>query len=539
MQGGVAPGPEAATVAAPVDAGAAAGAPAGPGPQAQTGPAVVPDAGAPAGGGLGAIAGPGAETAPVQLGDGGAASPGAGPGPGAGTRPGRPGRGEGRGDGTPGRGGEGGQQAVDKGQRRAEAEAAINGTLGRLGGQLDRFAGQRGQVLGRLDAARKGAVEQLRSATGSEIASVRQHVAAAAERLQVRAAGARQAIDASWSASIGRLRTGAEGARARILADSQAALADLEARTEAQVGQVRAHYAGLEGSLRSLAAGGAQQAKSVGEGWYHRYTDGVPDKKDNFWDGNLTYRRAQARGKAARAVSSSYADRIREVAPNLLGQARQQMPADLAQIRQAATAARQHILSQRQAALAQLEQGVHAAMQAAQAQRQAQLEALAQGTHAALGQLREAGAQRVEGLRHAGTEGVRMINERATTTRSQLDEAMHGVHGEATAALGMLRERLQGAPPPDIDALSRRLATFEAEAASRLEGAGQRILEGVTGFEQAVGRGGTLGADHLKKQAAAAQQAFQSQTAAVQQRFAELEGRARGGAEKFSTQGEA
>ncbi|WP_437723470.1 eCIS core domain-containing protein [Sorangium sp. So ce861] len=342
------------------------------------------------------------------------------------------------------------------------------------------------QVPARLGAALSRVKARIDGACLREKQAIAGHFAAARAAARRDAAAARTAVDTQFVTTTVQIMAAtmrAIVAIERLRSATQGSVNTAENTQIAAIGQI---VTSSQESLRGVGQARGAQAWQRGQEHWRRYHTGRIDRKDSFFDGYLTDRRAEARKRAALDTAGGYRESfVTEAAAQAdqFGRGKQRACAAAAR---AALSARGSVDEQARALQRTLGEGMASAVADA-AQLRAQLH----------GQIARALARQMMALAREEHAQKQAANDAAYVQKVAGEQAAHGAAaqllrsaadaGDAIAqALGDARGSLDGSDAPASDEMraasadARRgladgLATLRATVGNHLDGAEQSL----------------------------------------------------------------
>jgi hypothetical protein len=362
----------------------------------------------------------------------------------------------------------------------AAAEAAISRARLEVPGRLGGAAEQSKAVIG-------ASIEGTKTQISTRIASARAEVAALA-------AGTRAQIDAAHTSTLATIDAETLGATGRLHAAFAAAMPQVDAQETAGLGTVNTKYRDSWNRHRDIGIAHGERARARGAEYAAMFrkpkgSGGCKiNKKDGFWAGYLTDRRAEASAKASEETAAGYAKQLERSARENADTAMQGRTRDRCAVIGGARRTRATLEDQLDRLLTALQAGREGARTAADATRAQLLASVDQAEQGALaGLTTQEHAQRQAAndagyLQQATVEA--QAHAAAATLRQAVAQAVQGLQSSLTAAAG----RLSRLPAPDDEApLAVAAATAEERITDALATVSTKVDEGLATAEAELG----------------------------------------------------
>lgn len=425
-----------------------------------------------------------------------------------------------------------GAVAFADGETAAEAGALVNGFLASINARAAALSASGTAIAAEYRATAAATAGQIRAAGQERTAAVTGHVAQLATAAQTDAESASAAVLTRRDAAKAAVTAATAGAREKLEAGYKASLAAIDARLAAHLAEIDAKYAAADTTFRATGKTVGAEALPTGTQMAEAYMVGVKDESDGFWDGPLTFNRAKARRDTALEMSAAYQKSLVDEADKQADQAQAGRARDIASAEATAAQARTSLAQQHTTSLATVEQANTEALQRADDAYAALTATIDQGRTGGQSMLGGLETTLAANIRSAAEAQAAQVEHQAallvSATTQKFSEAVQGL----LAISAQVSAVLQGAPAPDIGALSAGLAeatvqvdaglaVFEAEVvqdkavgAEKLAQAGQASVTGLgastqQGMDAATSSGTDLGST-VQNVAGAGEDAFGS-----------------------------
>jgi hypothetical protein len=418
------------------------------------------------------------------------------------------------------------------GERAAEAGALVSEFLASISARAAALSATGTAIAEEYRGTAEATAGRIRAAAQERTVAVTGHVAQLATAAQSDAESASAAVLARRDAAKATVAVTTAGAREKLEAGYNTSLAAIDVRLATHLAEIDAKYAAGDAKFRTSGKTAGDEAVATGTRMAAAYMDGVKDESDGFWDGPLTYNRAKARRDTAREMSAAYQKGLAGEADKQADQAQAGRSRDIAAAQTTATQARTALTRQHASSLATVEQANTEALRRADEAYAALSATIAEGRaggQSMLGGLETTLAANIRSAAEAqAAEVEHQAAQLVSATAQKFSEAVQGL-----LAIGaQVSAVLQGAPAPDVGALSAGLAeataqmdaglaVFEAQVvqgkamgAEKLAQAGQTVVTGLgastqQGLDAATSGGADLGST-VQNVAGAAEDAFGS-----------------------------
>ena len=418
------------------------------------------------------------------------------------------------------------------GETAAEAGALVSEFLASISARAAAMAATGTAIAGEYRATAAATAGQIRAAAQERTVAVTGHVAQLATAAQTDAESASAAVLARRDAAKAAVAAATAGAREKLEAGYHTSLAAIDARLATHLAEIDTKYAAGDAKFRASGRTVGDEAVATGTQLAEAYMVDVKDESDGFWDGPLTYNRAKARRDTAREMSAAYQKGLAGEADKQADQAQAGRTRDIAAAQSTAAQARTALTQQHASSLATVEQANTETLRRADDAYAALTATISQGRaggQSMLGGLETTLAANITSAAEAqAAEVEHQAALLVSATAQNFSEAVQGL-----LAIGaQVSAVLQGAPAPDVGALSAGLAeattqmdaglaVFEAQvvqakamSAETLAQAGQTVVTGLgastqQGLDAATSGGADLGST-VQNVAGAGEDAFGS-----------------------------
>ncbi|HEX8723128.1 MAG TPA: DUF4157 domain-containing protein [Pyrinomonadaceae bacterium] len=379
----------------------------------------------------------------------------------------------------------GGSEADER--QRAEASGALREFLAagaqRLSDALD-FA--REVIPERVGAAAEAAKAAIEGAAASNAAELQARIAAARAAAEAQAGAARGAIEAAHAATVASIQAETNSTLDALDSEHNAAVEQITPLEEAQITNLSTVYADGNTAYMNVKPRIRQAANEKGDYWYQQYEGCKIHRKDNWYDGHLTDRKAEARQEAARSVAKSYADSFDEEVDKQAAEGAKGLPTDQERVHAAATRAREALDSQYRAAVQTLLSTQTQSLSSADSTRTRMLDSVESALASTLTSLDQQEESQLRAI-----EDQRYLQQ--VTAEQTAHAAAASLQGNILRAAASLRDALRSVPAtlaqgpaPDPEALRRVLGRATATVDARLGDLYGQIGGGLSGVEGSI-----------------------------------------------------
>jgi len=336
----------------------------------------------------------------------------------------------------------------------------------------------------------------------------------------------------------------AESARAAVIAQHDAMIAPMQAQTEAAIVMLVGEHASATEQIDTLETDGldristlyadsreAHEQKGVtvggeaiarGEEYVNAYEQFKIHRKDGFWAGYLTDRRAEAQQKAAREVAKGYKKSLEKAAKQQARAAMQGRSKDRCGLIAAARRARGTLDAQLDALIPALESGLEQAMQAAAASRDQLLGSIDDALSGTLRTLAEQERSQRQAADDTGYLQQVAIEQAAHAAAASVQTSVSQAVVSIDQALREVRGAFVGSVALEPQSLQPLLARMSTAFGGGIEGLLERAEEGIVLAETSLGQTGARAltalagvADSSDEQATAVSEGFSGSIGAL------------------------
>jgi hypothetical protein len=389
------------------------------------------------------------------------------------------------------------------------------------------------EVPARLGGLAEAVKAGIATAVAAEKAAISARIAAARGRALSEAASARQQVHAGYAATVATIHAETAAALAALPAAHAGALGAIDTRETSGLATVNALYAASRTAHEAKGTLVGGEATAKGQGYVAQYEGCKIHRRDSFWAGRLTDRRAEAQQNAAREVAKGFRDSFVDTATRQAGEAMKGRKKDRCGVIAAARQARASLDSQLVGLLAAVTGGHEAALAGATSARDGLLLQVDGGLAATLAALAEQERTQRQAANDTGYLQQVAVEQAAHAAAASVQQAVAGALEGLEGGLAQIRTTLAALPTPDPAALGRVLGDAQAAIGEALESLQAQVEAGTAQAE-----GGLL-ATHAGALAALAgvTETNDEHAAAVEEGFAYSMGAlAAGAATTFTTQ---
>lgn len=398
---------------------------------------------------------------------------------------------------------EGGGEVEEK--RRSAASDALRGFLSNGSERVsDALSFARDVVPERAGAAAAAAKSQIESAATASAASLSGRVAAARADAHAQAAALAAQINSAHDASVATIEEETNSALDTLDAEHNAAAAEIPTIESDQITALSEVYAEADGKYRKVGKDIGEAAHKRGE-FYAQHYDGCHiHRKDSFWDGHLTDRRADARMKAARDVAKSYKESLEKEANKQADESAKGLKCDTEAVHKSAAQMLETLNTQYQSAVEMLLKAQARAIASAGTARDQSLASADQALTGTLAGLDDTERSQLRTISDTAYMQVVAVEQAAHMASSSLQGNILEAANSLSDALRTVAVTLTATPAPELAALQRTLGGGRAKMEVGLASLYEKINGGLSGVESQIADHGNQSSDTVNNACAEA-----------------------------------
>ena len=384
----------------------------------------------------------------------------------------------------------GGTDADEK--RRADATRALEGFLSAGSERIsDALSFAQGVIPERAGAAAQAAKAQIEGAAAASSAALAARIAQARADAAAQAAALAAQINSAHDATVASIEAETNSALETLDADYNAAANRIPGIVAEQMWSLHDVYAEGDRRYREVGRTIGEEATARGE-YYAKHYDGCHiNKKDSFWDGYLTDRRADARMKAARDVAKGYKESLEKEANKQADEGAKGLACDQEAVQRSAAATVETLDSQYQSAVEALLSAQAQAVASAGTTRDQLLASAEQALASTLAGLDAQEQSQLRTIADTAYMQVVTVEQAAHMAAASLQQNILQAADALGGALRAVASALTSQPAPDPGVLGGALARGRAQMDAGLGSLYERIEGGLAGVEgQIASHGG-------------------------------------------------
>ncbi len=338
-------------------------------------------------------------------------------------------------------------------------------------------------VPGRIGGAAESIKGSIASSAEAQKASIVATVADASQRALARAAATRAQITAAHTSSVVTIEQEATGSLAALAAAHRQTLAAVDQREAQALQTINTLYADGRTAHERLGPALAAVAVARGEQYARLYERCKIHRKDGFWAGHLTDRRAEAQQNAARETAKGYSKSLIETANKQAREATKGRKKDRCGVIAAARSARETADAQLAALTTGIQDARAQAIRQAAATRAHLLAAVGSAQTATMATLRRQEQQQRQAAEDVGYLQQTLIEQVAHAGSASVQASV--AQGAAVVAntLGQAHQAFAAGPAPTGEELDAGVGAASSALRGGITGLAGQAEAGVGGVE--------------------------------------------------------